>query len=118
MSDTISAEALGAAGDAFYNVTVVSLRQSLTPDRLLGRVGASTRFVVWGAQPFGARNPSGRSWRGRWVSPWDCARRWQLLSPAGFWPISHSSPHPFVGCAPLRAIRMDKWTWNRKQWLT
>lgn len=48
------AEALSAAGDAFYNVTVVSLRQALTPDRLLGRVGASTRFVVWGAQPFGA----------------------------------------------------------------
>lgn len=48
------AEALGAAGDAFYNVTVVSLRQSLTPDRLLGRVGASARFIVWGAQPFGA----------------------------------------------------------------
>lgn len=48
------AEALGAAGDAFYNVTVASLRQSLTPDRLLGRVSASGRFVIWGAQPFGA----------------------------------------------------------------
>lgn len=48
------AESLGAAGDALYNVTVSSLRQSLTPDRLLGRVAASARFVFWGAQPFGA----------------------------------------------------------------
>jgi hypothetical protein len=48
------AESLGAAGDALYNVTVSSLRQSLTPDRLLGRVAASARFVIWGAQPFGA----------------------------------------------------------------
>jgi MFS family permease len=47
-------EMVVAAGDALYNVTVVSLRQSLTPDRLLGRVSASARFIIWGAQPFGA----------------------------------------------------------------
>lgn len=47
-------QALGAAGDSFYNITVVTLRQALTPDRLLGRVAASARFVIWGAQPFGA----------------------------------------------------------------
>ncbi len=47
-------QALGGAGDTFYNITVVSLRQALTPDRLLGRVAASARFVIWGAQPFGA----------------------------------------------------------------
>ncbi len=46
--------AVGAAGDAFYNINVVSMRQSVTPDRLQGRVSASGRFVIWGAQPFGA----------------------------------------------------------------
>lgn len=45
---------IGAVGDSFYNVNVVSLRQSLIPDRLLGRVSASSRFIIWGAQPFGA----------------------------------------------------------------
>jgi MFS family permease len=46
--------ALTGMGDSLYNVSVVSLRQAITPDRLLGRVAASGRFVIWGAQPFGA----------------------------------------------------------------
>jgi MFS family permease len=41
-------------GIVLYNVTVISLTQSLTPARLLGRVNASRRFVVWGTIPLGA----------------------------------------------------------------
>lgn len=37
-----------------YNVNQVSLRQTITPDRLLGRMSASMRFLVWGAIPLGA----------------------------------------------------------------
>lgn len=37
-----------------YNVNQVSLRQSITPDRLLGRVTATIRCVVWGIMPIGA----------------------------------------------------------------
>src|SRR5262249_30562060 len=37
-----------------FNITQVSLRQSVTPDRLQGRVNASIRFVMWGVTPFGA----------------------------------------------------------------
>jgi predicted MFS family arabinose efflux permease len=44
---------LGAGGIA-YNITGISLVQSLTPDRLLGRLNASRRFIVWGAIPLGA----------------------------------------------------------------
>lgn len=36
-----------------YNVAQVSYRQAITPDRLLGRMNASVRFVVWGAMPLG-----------------------------------------------------------------
>ncbi len=46
--------ALIATGDSFYNINTASLRQAITPDRLQGRVTASLRFVIWGAQPFGA----------------------------------------------------------------
>lgn len=46
--------ALVATGDSFYNINAMSLRQAITPDRLQGRVTASLRFVIWGAQPFGA----------------------------------------------------------------
>jgi MFS family permease len=37
-----------------YNINVISLRQVITPDRLLGRVNASMRFLVWGTLPVGA----------------------------------------------------------------
>ena len=49
--------AAGYAGLAFgavvYNVAQVSFRQSICPDRLLGRMNASIRFVVWGLNPLG-----------------------------------------------------------------
>ncbi len=37
-----------------YNVTQVSFRQGLTPPRLLGRMNATMRFIVWGTMPLGA----------------------------------------------------------------
>ena len=37
-----------------YNVNAVSLRQAITPDRVMGRVNATMRFLVWGTRPFGA----------------------------------------------------------------
>jgi len=35
------------------NVNGISLVQAITPDRMLGRMTASRRFVVWGVIPFG-----------------------------------------------------------------
>jgi MFS family permease len=37
-----------------YNVTQVSFRQRLCPPRLLGRMNASVRFIVFGTMPVGA----------------------------------------------------------------
>lgn len=37
-----------------YNITQVSFRQRITPARLLGRMNASIRFVVWGVMPIAA----------------------------------------------------------------
>ncbi|MGE3268972.1 MAG: MFS transporter [Chloroflexota bacterium] len=37
-----------------YNVTQVSLRQRLVPDRLQGRMNATMRFTVWGTLPIGS----------------------------------------------------------------
>ncbi|MCC9205717.1 MFS transporter [Arthrobacter sp. zg-Y769] len=52
----LGAAGLGVAsfGVVVYNVTQVSFRQRLTPDRLLGRMNATMRFLVWGTQPIGA----------------------------------------------------------------
>jgi predicted MFS family arabinose efflux permease len=40
-------------GVIIYNVAQVSYRQAICPDRLLGRMNASVRFVVWGTMPLG-----------------------------------------------------------------
>jgi MFS family permease len=40
-------------GVVLYNVSAISLTQALTPERLLGRVNASRRFIVWGTIPLG-----------------------------------------------------------------
>ncbi len=45
---------LGSAGSVIYNINQVSLRQSITPDRLQGRMNASMRFLVWGVFPVGS----------------------------------------------------------------
>ena len=43
-----------ALGIVMYNVTAISLIQTLTPDRLLGRANASRRWIVWGTIPLGS----------------------------------------------------------------
>ena len=45
---------LGSFGNVLYNVNQVSLRQAITPDRLLGRMNASMRFLIWGTIPLGS----------------------------------------------------------------
>lgn len=41
-------------GVIVYNIAQVSYRQAICPDRLLGRMNASVRFIVWGVSPIGA----------------------------------------------------------------
>ncbi|HEX6662168.1 MAG TPA: MFS transporter [Gaiellaceae bacterium] len=48
----VGALILGYGGVA-YNITQVSLRQAITPERLQGRMNASMRWIVWGTLPLG-----------------------------------------------------------------
>jgi hypothetical protein len=48
------AYALVGVGVAIISVVAISLRQRLTPDHLMGRVGGAWRGLVWGAAPVGA----------------------------------------------------------------
>ncbi|MET0135352.1 MAG: MFS transporter [Kibdelosporangium sp.] len=49
---------LGMAGVGYgvivHNIAQVSFRQTICPDRLLGRMNASMRFMIWGAFPLGS----------------------------------------------------------------
>jgi MFS-type transporter involved in bile tolerance (Atg22 family) len=44
----------GSLGSLWYNINQVSLRQSLVPIRLQGRLNATMRFLVWGTLPIGS----------------------------------------------------------------
>ncbi|WP_308016094.1 MFS transporter [Nonomuraea aurantiaca] len=41
-------------GAIIYNVGQLTYRQTVTPERMLGRVNATVRFIVWGTMPLGA----------------------------------------------------------------
>jgi predicted MFS family arabinose efflux permease len=45
---------IGSAANPVYNITQMSLRQSMIPLRLQGRMNASMRFIVWGTIPLGS----------------------------------------------------------------
>ena len=47
-------EVVFGASIVVYNITQVSFRQLLCPERLLGRMNATIRFAVWGTIPIGS----------------------------------------------------------------
>ena len=50
----IATAAIGQFVSPIYNINQVSLRQSITPDRVQGRMNATMRTIVWGTIPVGA----------------------------------------------------------------
>jgi MFS family permease len=46
--------ALGGCAGLVWNIITVSLRQTLVPDALLGRVNSAYRMIGWGSMPIGA----------------------------------------------------------------
>jgi MFS family permease len=50
----IAAQAISGMGVPIYNITQVSFRQAITPERLQGRMNSVMRFIVWGVMPLGA----------------------------------------------------------------
>jgi MFS family permease len=49
----IVGQAFFGFGAVAYNITQVSLRQAITPERLQGRMNAAMRWIVWGTIPLG-----------------------------------------------------------------
>ena len=54
MAVLISAQCLQGIGSPIYSINQLSVRQMITPERVLGRVNASRRFIVFGISPIGA----------------------------------------------------------------
>jgi MFS family permease len=80
--------AFGYFGAVVYNVAQVSYRQAICPPRLLGRMNAAMRWVVWGTIPLGAllggvfgaivgvRTTLWIAFAGSWAAGW-----WVFFSP-------------------------------------
>jgi hypothetical protein len=47
-------QVLFGLGAVAYNITQISLRQAITPERLQGRMNAAMRWIVWGTIPLGS----------------------------------------------------------------
>jgi MFS family permease len=50
----IPAFIVGGLSNVIYNVTQLSLRQAITPERLQGRMNSVMLFIVWGTIPLGS----------------------------------------------------------------
>jgi MFS family permease len=50
----VAALVLATFGGIIFNVTGISFQQAVTPDRMLGRLNATRRFIVWGVIPLGS----------------------------------------------------------------
>ena len=50
----VASGALGGFGAVAYNITQLSFRQAICPERMQGRMNAVIRFLVWGTMPLGA----------------------------------------------------------------
>jgi MFS family permease len=50
----IAALAISSMGVPIYNITQVSFRQAITPERIQGRMNSVMRFIVWGVMPLGS----------------------------------------------------------------
>jgi MFS family permease len=49
----VPAFVVGGLSNVIYNVTQISLRQAITPQRIQGRMNSVMRFIVWGTIPLG-----------------------------------------------------------------
>nr|WP_185035878.1 MFS transporter [Streptomyces candidus] len=80
-------------GAVVYNVAQVSFRQTLCPPRLLGRMNATLRFLMWGSLPLGALVGGGvADALGARAALWVCAVGFLLV------------PLPLL-LSPLRSMR-------------
>jgi MFS family permease len=84
---------VGGFANVVYNVTQVSLRQTITPERIQGRMNSVMRFIVWGTIPLG-------SLTGGLLATWIGLKTTLLIGGIGC-----TLPFLLVLFSPVRAVR-------------
>lgn len=90
---------IGGFGVVLYNVTQLSMRQAITPERLQGRMNSVIRFIVWGVMPIGQLTGGALATAfslrtAIWVGAIGCALAWL---PVMFGPVRTLKEVPDVG---------------------
>ena len=100
---------LGDMAWPIYNINETSLRQAITPEHLLGRVGSAGHLLFWGAPPVG-RAGRRRDCRKHGNSPDDVAWRDGLSAlRSGVHPLAHPPPAKTARIRRNRAVSRQRW---------
>ena len=91
-----------------WNVITVSLRQTIIPDRLLGRVNSVYRFFGWGMMPLGGAAGGAVVWLAE-MSGWsrDSALRAPFWVAAGGYALLFLAALPRLGSDKIERARQD-----------
>src|SRR5579884_484070 len=101
--------ALFGFGAVAYNITQVSLRQAITPERLQGRMNAAMRWVVWGTIPLGSLAGGGiATWWGLRTALWVGALGGLLRGPLAVSLLRTFSVLPFVLISLPAGVWIDR----------
>lgn len=100
---------IGGFGVVLYNVTQLSMRQAITPERLQGRMNSVIRFIVWGVMPIGQLTGGALATAfslrtAIWVGAIGCALAWL---PVMFGPVRTLKEVPDVGQDEPRPGELD-----------
>jgi Na+/melibiose symporter-like transporter len=85
--------ALGSGAVTIWNILMMSLRQSIIPGRLLGRVHGTWRTLLWGSMPLGSLLGGGLALMGLTV-PWIVAGATMTVLGLIFYRFLTSLPNP------------------------
>jgi MFS family permease len=90
------------AGGMLWNVITVSLRQTIIPDHLLGRVNSVYRFFGWGTMPLGSALGGALVWFGESIGDRAFALRlpWYAVGVAYLAVFAYAAPR-------LTTVKMD-----------
>jgi MFS family permease len=99
--------AVGNLLAVLWNVITVSLRQTIVPDELLGRVNSVYRFFGWGMMPLGAALGGAMVWVFEGFMDREMALRMPFLVNAALYVVVFAAAAPKLTTAKIEVARAE-----------